>query len=36
MTSSGLEKQVYEIAALEDEEIDFSGLEIGLGIVYNF
>ena len=32
----GLEKEVYEIADLEDEEIDFSGLEIGLGIVYNF
>jgi len=32
----GLEKEVDEIAALEDEEIDFSGLEIGLGIVYNF
>jgi opacity protein-like surface antigen len=32
----GLEEEVDEIAALADEEIDFSGLEIGLGIVYNF
>ena len=32
----GLEEEVKEIAALKDEEIDFSGLEVGLGIVYSF
>jgi len=32
----GLEKEVFEIADLADEEIDFSGLEVGLGIVYSF
>ncbi|MGI6559410.1 MAG: hypothetical protein ACOX20_10935 [Limnochordia bacterium] len=32
----GLEEEVDEIAALADEEIDFSGLELGLGIVYSF
>ena len=32
----GLEEEVEEIDALADEEIDFSGLEVGLGIVYSF
>ena len=32
----GLEEDVEEIDALADEEIDFSGLEVGLGIVYSF
>lgn len=32
----GLEEEVSELAALADKEIDFSGLEVGLGIVYSF